>query len=61
MTASKELIDRCEDLCERGRELVEDAGHELSSKYRALLEYSKQAVGEAEAILRRTKTPVSSR
>ena len=61
MTASKELIDRCEDLCERGRELVEDAGHELSSKYRALLEYSKQAVGEAEAILRHTKTTVSSR
>ena len=55
MTAGKDLIDRCEDLYERGGELVEDASHELSGKYRALLEYSKQAVGEAEAILRRTK------
>src|SRR6516225_8190768 len=60
MTAGKDLIDKCEDLYERGGELVEDASHELSSKYRALLEYSKQAVGEAEAILRRTKTRVSS-
>ena len=61
MTAGKDLIDKCEDLYERGGELVEDASHELSGKYRALLEYSKQAVGEAEAILRRTKTTVSSR
>ena len=61
MTAGKDLIDKCEDLYERGGELVEDASHELSGKYRALLEYSKQAVGEAEAILRRAKTPVSSR
>ena len=59
MTAGKDLIDKCEDLYERGGELVEDASHGLSGKYRALLEYSKQAVGEAEAILR-TKTTVSS-
>src|SRR5215471_7699133 len=55
IAAGKDLIDRCEDLYERSGELVEDASHELSGKYRALHEYSKQAVGEAEAILRRAK------
>ena len=60
MTAGKDLINKCEDLYERGGEQVEDASHGLSGKYRALLEYSKQAVGEAEAILRRAKTTVSS-
>jgi gas vesicle protein len=61
IAAGKDLIDKCEDLYERSGELAEDASHELSAKYRALLEYSKQAVGEAEAILRRTKMAVSSR
>src|SRR6516162_906895 len=61
MTAGKDLINKCEDLYERGGEQVEDASHGLSGKYRALLEYSKQAVGEAEAILRRAKTTVNSR
>jgi gas vesicle protein len=61
ITAGKDLIDKCEDLYERSEELVEDTSHELSGKYRALLEYSKQAVGEAEAILQRTKMTVSGR
>src|SRR6516225_4745529 len=55
MTADKDLNDKCEDLYERGGELIEDANHELSSKSRALLEHSKHAVGKAETILRRTK------
>jgi gas vesicle protein len=53
--AGKELVDKCEDLYERSAELVEDATHELSGKYRALREYSKQLLDEAETILRRTK------
>jgi gas vesicle protein len=54
--AGKELVDTCEDLCERSGEVVEDATHELSEKYRALHEYSRQLLGEAETILRRTKS-----
>ena len=61
IAAGKDLIDKCEDLYEHSSELVEDASHELSGKYRALHEYSKQAVGEAEAILRRAKMTVSTR
>ena len=53
--AGKELVDRCEDLYERSGDVVEDATHELSGKYRALREYSRQMLDEAEAILRRTK------
>ena len=53
--AGKELVDQCEDLYERSEEVVEDATHELSGKYRALHEYSRQLVEEAETILRRTK------
>ena len=53
--AGKELVDKCEDLYERSGEVVEDATHELSGKYRALHEYSKQLVDEVETILRRTK------
>jgi len=34
--AGKELVDKCEDLCERSGDVVEDATHELSGKYRAL-------------------------
>jgi gas vesicle protein len=61
IAAGKDVIDKCEDLYERSGELVEDASHELSGKYHALHEYTKQAVGEAEAILRRTKMTVSTR
>jgi gas vesicle protein len=52
----KELIEKCEDLYERSGELVEDTTHELSGKYRALGEYSKQLLDEAETILRRAKS-----
>ena len=51
----KELMEKCEDLYERSGELVEDARHELSGKYRALHEHSKQLLDEAETILQRTK------
>jgi len=53
--AGKELMEKCEDLCERSGELVEDATHELSEKYRALHEHSRQLLDEAETILRRAK------
>ena len=53
--AGKELIEQCEDLYERSGELVEDASHELSGKYRALHEHTKLLLDEAEAILRRAK------
>ncbi len=51
----KELVDKCEDLYERSADVVEDATHELSGKYSALREYSKQLLDEAETILRRTR------
>ena len=53
--AGKELIRKCDDLYERSGELVEDATHELSGKYRALREHSKQLLDEAETILRRLR------
>jgi gas vesicle protein len=53
--SGKELVDKCEDLYERSREVAEDATHELSGKYRALHEYSRQLLDESETILRRTK------
>jgi hypothetical protein len=59
--AGKELIEKCEDLYERSGELVEDAAHELSGKYRALHEQSKQLLHEAETILRRIKTAPPAR
>ena len=55
IAAGNELIEKCEDLYERSGELVEDATHELSGKYRALREHSKQLLDEAETILRRIK------
>lgn len=61
MHAGKELAAKCEDLYERSGELVEDARHELSGKYRALQEYSKQTLDEAEAILKRTKIATVAR
>src|SRR6202166_1631316 len=54
--AGKELVDKCEDLYERSGEVVEDATHELSGKYRALHEYSRQLLEEVETILRRAKS-----
>jgi gas vesicle protein len=59
--AGKELVDKCEDLYERSGEVVEDATQKLSGKYRALHEYSRQLLGEAEAILRRTKNAAIGR
>jgi ElaB/YqjD/DUF883 family membrane-anchored ribosome-binding protein len=59
--AGKELVDKCEDLYERSEEAVEDANHELSGKYRALHEYSRQLLDEAEMILRRTKSAAIGR
>ena len=59
--AGKELVDKCEDLYERSEEMVEDATHELSGKYRALQKYSRQLVDEAETILRRTKSAAIGR
>src|SRR6516162_6954190 len=59
--AGKELIEKCEDLYERSGELVEDAAHELSGKYRALHEQSKQLLDEAETILRRVKSAAIGR
>ena|SRR6266536_6175807 len=59
--AGKELVDKCEDLYERSGEVVEDATHELSAKYRALHEYSRQLLDEAATILRRTKSAAIGR
>jgi hypothetical protein len=59
--AGRELIDRVEDLYERSGELVEDATHELSGKYRALREHSKQLLAEAETILHRAKRAATRR
>ena len=61
IAAGRDLVDKCEDLYERSGELVEDASHELSGKYRALHEYSRQALGEAEKIIRRAKVAVGTR
>ena len=59
--SGEELIEKCEDLYERSGELVEDATHELSGKYRALHEHTKQLLDEAETILRRVKSAAIGR
>ena len=59
--AGKELVDKCEDLYERSEEVVEDATHELSGKYRSLREHSKKLLDEAETILRHTKSAAMGR
>jgi gas vesicle protein len=59
--AGKALLDECEELYSRSGELAEDVSRELSGKYRALHEYTKHALDEAETILRRTKVAVSGR
>src|ERR1035437_120684 len=56
----KELVEKCEDLYARSGELVGDATRELSGKYRALHEHSKQLLDEAETILRRIKRAPSA-
>ena len=56
--AGNQLVDKCEELYERSEELVEDTAHELSGKYRALREYNRQLLDEAETILRRTKSAI---
>ena len=57
----KELVNKCEDLYERSGEVVGDATHELSGKYHALSEYSRQLLDEAETILRRTRSATIGR
>ncbi|MBZ5576091.1 MAG: YtxH domain-containing protein [Acidobacteriia bacterium] len=59
--AGKELVETCEDLYERSGELVEDASHELSGKYRALQEHSKDLLRETEAVLRRARSAATGR
>ena len=59
--AGKELIEKCEDLYERSGDLVEDATHELSGKYRALHAHTKQLLDEAETILHRAKSAAIGR
>jgi gas vesicle protein len=51
----KELVAKCEDLYEHSGDLADDAARELSGKYRALHEQSKQLLDETETILRRAK------
>jgi len=55
----KELVEKCEGLYERSGELGVDARRELSGKYRALLEHSKQLLDEAKTTLRRAKSAVT--
>jgi gas vesicle protein len=59
--ASKDLVERCEDLYERSGELAEDAARELSGKYRALHEHSKQLLEQTEKIVQRAKSAAAGR
>jgi gas vesicle protein len=59
--AGKELVEKCEDLYERSGELAGDATRELSGKYRALYDQSKQLLEETEEILRRAKNAAAGR
>ena len=56
--AGKDLVDQCDHLYRRSGEMVGDAARELSGKYRALHEYTRHMLDEAETILKRTKTAV---
>jgi gas vesicle protein len=58
---AKELVEKCEDLCERSGELAGDATRELSGKYRVLREQSKHLLEETETILRRVRKAANSR
>jgi gas vesicle protein len=59
--SGKEVVEKCEDLYERSEELLEDATHELSGKYRALREHTKQLLDEAETIIRRARSAATGR
>ena len=59
--AGKDLVQTCEDLYERSGELADDARRELSGKYRALHDQTKQLLDETEAILRRAKSAATGR
>jgi|SRR5580700_4410722 gas vesicle protein len=59
--AGKDLVEKCEDLYERSGELVGDATRELSKKYRALHEQSKELLEETETLLRRAKSAATGR
>jgi gas vesicle protein len=59
--AGKELVEKCEHLYDCSGELAEDAARELSGKYRALHEQSKQLLDETETILRRAKSAATGR
>ena len=48
-------------LIDAGKELVEDATHELSGKYRALQEHAERLVDEADTILRRARSAATGR
>ena len=61
INVGKELADKCEDLYERSGDVAEDATHELSGKYHALRDHSRQLLDEAETILRRTKSAAVGR
>ena len=53
--SGRDLVERCEDLYKQSTDMVDDASRELSGKYRALTEYSKHLLDEAETLLRRSK------
>jgi gas vesicle protein len=53
ISASKDLVERCEELSSSSGELLGDAAHELSERYRELSERSKQLLDEAAATFRR--------
>ncbi|HUE23088.1 MAG TPA: YtxH domain-containing protein [Bryobacteraceae bacterium] len=59
--AGKELVEKCEDLYERSGELAEDATRELSGKYRALHQHTKQLLDETETILRQARNAAKGR
>jgi gas vesicle protein len=59
--ASKELVEKCEDLYERSEELGGHATRELSAKYRALHKQSKQLLDETETIIRRARKTATGR
>src|ERR1039458_571275 len=54
--AGKELVEKCEDLYERSGELVGDATHELSGKYRALHEAVSRPHKARQSIAGRART-----
>jgi len=53
ISAGKDLVERCEELSKSSGELLGDAAHELSGKYRELSERSKQLADEVAAAIRR--------